>query len=276
MFGQIVLDKIEEDWQPYVFLIPFPLDWPSEQRPLFDIPLIKVAFLYPFSCFSLASILSNFAQVVQCTKHSLFIAFSHLFVPTCREEQHDVIAIGDWNQKLSFYQLSGKQVESHTELRQQIANCMLNSLDSVQYLIMFSFSFSFSFSYIYILGSVQWRNYKVYFSYNCRVFMQNPWPPRYRCNALPIGDFRVSFRLCFKARPSAKPFIWKLVLFTCKWTKMCMWIKLCFAPGLALKQTQNATRKSPFELWSLVGSRSSVISIYTHYMIITVPLYYIL
>ena len=25
-----------------------------------------------------------------------------------------------------------------------------------------------------------------------------------------IGDFRVSFRLCFKVSPSAKPFIWKL------------------------------------------------------------------
>ena len=41
-----------------------------------------------------------------------------------------------------------------------------------------------------------------------------------------IGDFRVAFRLCFKASPSAKPFIWKLVLFTCKWTKICVWIKL--------------------------------------------------
>ena len=41
-----------------------------------------------------------------------------------------------------------------------------------------------------------------------------------------IGDFRVVFRLCFKVSPSAKPFIWKLVLFTCKWTEICMWIKL--------------------------------------------------
>ena len=41
-----------------------------------------------------------------------------------------------------------------------------------------------------------------------------------------IGDFRVVFRLCFKASPSAKPFIWKLVLFTCKWTKICVQIKL--------------------------------------------------
>ena len=31
-----------------------------------------------------------------------------------------------------------------------------------------------------------------------------------------IGDFRVAFHLGFKATPSAKPFIWKLVLFTCK------------------------------------------------------------
>ena len=35
-----------------------------------------------------------------------------------------------------------------------------------------------------------------------------------------IGDFRVAFRLCFKVDPSAKPFIWKLVLnfgsFTCE------------------------------------------------------------
>ena len=31
-----------------------------------------------------------------------------------------------------------------------------------------------------------------------------------------VGDFRVAFRLSFKASPGAKPFIWKLVLFTCK------------------------------------------------------------
>ena len=43
-----------------------------------------------------------------------------------------------------------------------------------------------------------------------------------------IGNFRVVFCLCFKASPSAKPFIWKLVLFTCKWTKICVWIKLIF------------------------------------------------
>ena len=41
-----------------------------------------------------------------------------------------------------------------------------------------------------------------------------------------IDHFRVAFRLCFKARPSAKPFMWKLLLFTCKWTKICLWINL--------------------------------------------------
>ena len=37
-----------------------------------------------------------------------------------------------------------------------------------------------------------------------------------------IGDFRVAFRLCFKASPSKKPFIWKLVLFTRKFWFMYM------------------------------------------------------
>ena len=43
---------------------------------------------------------------------------------------------------------------------------------------------------------------------------------------LRIGDFRVVFRLCFKVSPSAKPSIWKLVLFTCKFWFIHMWIKL--------------------------------------------------
>ena len=34
------------------------------------------------------------------------------------------------------------------------------------------------------------------------------------CRKHTIGDFPVAFYLCFKARPSAKPFIWELVLFT--------------------------------------------------------------
>ena len=39
---------------------------------------------------------------------------------------------------------------------------------------------------------------------------------------LQIGKFWVAFHLCFKASPSVKPFIWKLVLFTCKQTQMYM------------------------------------------------------
>ena len=67
-----------------------------------------------------------------------------------------------------------------------------------------------------------------------------------------IGDFRVAFRLRFKANPCAKPFIWKSVLFTCKWTKICVnktsFHMKGFARGLALKQRRNATRKSPIIL----------------------------
>ena len=37
---------------------------------------------------------------------------------------------------------------------------------------------------------------------------------------------RVAFRLCFEASPSAKPFIWKLVLLTRKFCFIYMWIKL--------------------------------------------------
>ena len=50
-----------------------------------------------------------------------------------------------------------------------------------------------------------------------------------------IGDFRVAFRLCFKARPSAKSFIWKWVLCIRKSWFIYMWIKLIF------------TRKARFE-----------------------------
>ena len=65
-----------------------------------------------------------------------------------------------------------------------------------------------------------------------------------------IGGFRVAFRLCFKASPSAKAFIWKLVLFTCKFL-VCLHVNKTnfhmkdFALGLALKQSRKATRKSP-------------------------------
>ena len=62
-----------------------------------------------------------------------------------------------------------------------------------------------------------------------------------------IGDFRVVFRLCFKASPSAKPYIWKLfVLFTRKFWFIYIWIKQ-IPLGLVLKQRRKATRKSPIE-----------------------------
>ena len=74
-----------------------------------------------------------------------------------------------------------------------------------------------------------------------------------------VGDFRVVFHLCFKViGPSAKPFKWKLVLFTCKFWFIYMWItKLYmkgFALGLALKQRRKAIRKSPIgylAIWQL-------------------------
>ena len=45
---------------------------------------------------------------------------------------------------------------------------------------------------------------------------------RLSCN---IGDFLVAVCLCFETSPGADPFTWKLVLFTCKWTNIFMWIK---------------------------------------------------
>ena len=56
---------------------------------------------------------------------------------------------------------------------------------------------------------------------------------------------RREFRLCFKASPSAKPFIWKFVLFTCLHVNTTNFHMKGFALGLALKQRQNETRKSP-------------------------------
>ena len=54
-----------------------------------------------------------------------------------------------------------------------------------------------------------------------------------------IGDFRVAFCLCFKASPSTKPFIWKLVLFTCKWNKYyseigAYWLKTIMSTNIIL------------------------------------------
>ena len=64
-----------------------------------------------------------------------------------------------------------------------------------------------------------------------QIILARKFPPHVQPNSYKmqgIGDFWVAFRLSFKASPRAKPFIWKLVLFTCKWTKICMWIKLIF------------------------------------------------
>ena len=64
------------------------------------------------------------------------------------------------------------------------------------------------------------------------------WPAR-------IGDFRVVFRLCFKVSPGAKPFICNLVLFTCKGIRFTNCRMKGFTLGLALKQRQKTSRKSP-------------------------------
>ena len=40
------------------------------------------------------------------------------------------------------------------------------------------------------------------------------------------ANSQVSFCLCFEVSPGAKPFIWKLALFTCKFWFIYMWIKL--------------------------------------------------
>ena len=61
-----------------------------------------------------------------------------------------------------------------------------------------------------------------------------------------IGDFWAAFRLCFKASPGAKPFIWKLVLFTCKWVKICVNKTNFHMKGFAVGL--NATWKSPIIL----------------------------
>ena len=60
-----------------------------------------------------------------------------------------------------------------------------------------------------------------------------------------IGDFRVAFRLCFKASPGAKiSFIHMQILVHLHVNKTNFHMK-GFAPGLALKQRRKATQKSP-------------------------------
>ena len=83
-----------------------------------------------------------------------------------------------------------------------------------------------------------------------------------------IGDFWVTFRLCFKASPGAKPFIWKLVLFTCKFWFIYIWIKLISIWKASHKDSQGwkATRKLPISIYqtseyplllALIGSSNS-------------------
>ena len=63
-----------------------------------------------------------------------------------------------------------------------------------------------------------------------------------------IGDFRVAFRLCFKASSRVKPFIWKLVLFTCKWTNIYMWITNFHMKGFARTRIRFETEATGLQL----------------------------
>ena len=76
---------------------------------------------------------------------------------------------------------------------------------------------------------LQWRPWGVYFDQlYIFIFINRP------------------FHLCLKAKPRAKPsakliakpLIWKLVLFTCKWNQT-LWLCSGFALGLALKQVKD-------------------------------------
>lgn len=48
------------------------------------------------------------------TPHNLFCLL------LIREEHNDILAVADWGQKLSFYQLSGKQVCSSVQTQREI------------------------------------------------------------------------------------------------------------------------------------------------------------
>ena len=58
-----------------------------------------------------------------------------------------------------------------------------------------------------------------YLTFSSQGITNVPW-----CSS--IGHFWVVFHPFQSESGSAKPFIWKVVLFTCKWTRICMWIKL--------------------------------------------------
>ena len=55
-----------------------------------------------------------------------------------------------------------------------------------------------------------------------------------------IGDFRVAFRLCFKASPIAKPDVWKLIFFTRKFWFIYMWIRSP-SPGASISKVWETT-----------------------------------
>ena len=66
------------------------------------------------------------------------------------------------------------------------------------------------------------------------------WRIVFKKKVFTVDDFRVAFCLCFKASPSAKPLIGKLVLYE--------------TPGLALKQRRNVNRKSPILYLSSINN----------------------
>ena len=125
----------------------------------------------------------------------------------------------------------------------------------------------------YILGSC-WHVYYMYFSGSLRLWSSCsqicsfdgrtakeesgviaafvyhlPWPD---LTWFLVCNFRVVFRL-FQSESSAKPFIWKLGLFTRKFGFIYMWIKLSnfhmksFLLGFALKKRRKTTWESPIE-----------------------------
>lgn len=65
------------------------------------------------------------------TPHNLFCLL------LIREEHNDILAVADWGQKLSFYQLSGKQVCSSIETQWEIQfwSCVLSIFTFKDYII---------------------------------------------------------------------------------------------------------------------------------------------
>jgi len=65
-----------------------------------------------------------------------------------------------------------------------------------------------------------------------------------------IGHFQIVLCLFLKARPRAKPFIWKWVLSACEWKETHFHIK-GYAPRLALRKRHKATQKWPISSYYL-------------------------